>query len=882
MCEVGGGTIKRVTRAVTLAAVLALGVCALGGAASATAATITPTIFTDEFDTSNTGTDTGCSLREAIEEADTNGSFAEDSCTILNAFGNDIVQLGAGTYTLSLTAAEPANENASTDLDTNAAGGTFTLDGAGPGPGPGTTTINTQAGWASRVIETDSIAPVTISDLTITGGNDQSANGGGGIRAASLSTAVAITNVRVTDNDATNGGGGLRIEGSAGVLTVNDSEFSLNTSTGASGANGGGLSLESPGPHSIDDSNISGNSVTNTSAEGGGVYVLAPATLNITDTLIADNTANDSGVGTPIGGGLRYEGSGSAGTIKRTAIVGNHVTGGTSRSGGGISTAQTNLTLINDTISGNETLLAGGTGAGLHLDNSTVSLVHSTVANNLVPNTGASAIQITTTGTVSFRGSILDSPSSAPVCASGGGTLTTQDDNILGDATCAPASGNDLVAEPLLIALGKYGGPQIGAPGFLEDTLTQPPGLTSPALDHVPAGDCDDPPMDPEDQRGFPRPFDSGGAPAADCEAGSVEVYPCLGRPGGATIVGTSGNDTLNGTSSEDTIVGLDGNDVLRGFADSDRLCGGNGNDTLFGGDGDGTNLLDLNDGGDTFDGGANIPFSFPSSFGDTVNFSDLNSGVIADITSGSAAPHSDAIVPGTVETMFGTAFNDEITGDAGPNGIGGLGANDQINGLGGDDVLDGGSAGNGVDELQFAGAPGPVTTTLVETGNPNPSAAATGFGNDIHAAFESISGSSFGDNLTGDEKPNTLEGLAGADTLTGLGDADTLRGGTEADNFQAQDGIADTIDCTGGGADTGLVDSFENFIACANTDGDAVNDLLDACPTQAGTLPNGCVAPPPAATPNPACATLRAKLKKAKTKKKKKKIRRQLRRLGC
>jgi hypothetical protein len=119
---------------------------------------------------------------------------------------------------------------------------------------------------------------------------------------------------------------------------------------------------------------------------------------------------------------------------------------------------------------------------------------------------------------------------------------------------------------------------------------------------------------------------------------------------------------------------------------------------------------------------------------------------------------------------------------------------------------------------------------------------------------------------------PERIEAGNGPDTLTPGGGVSTLLLGSGDDVVNTKDGVSDKIDCTGGGADTGTVDLTppETYVACANGDGDAVPDLADACPTQSGTLANGCAAP--AATPARKKCGKKKKLKKGKCVKKKRK----------
>ncbi len=80
-----------------------------------------------------------------------------------------------------------------------------------------------------------------------------------------------------------------------------------------------------------------------------------------------------------------------------------------------------------------------------------------------------------------------------------------------------------------------------------------------------------------------------------------------------------------------------------------------------------------------------------------------------------------------------------------------------------------------------------------------------------------------------------------------------TAPSGAGLDTIAANDGVVDLIDYEGGGPDSGSVDGpapAETYTLC-DTDGDAVVDFLDACPTTAAAGADGCV--PTAVTPPPA-----------------------------
>ena len=244
-----------------------------------------------------------------------------------------------------------------------------------------------------------------------------------------------------------------------------------------------------------------------------------------------------------------------------------------------------------------------------------------------------------------------------------------------------------------------------------------------------------------------------------------------------AIINGTNSGDTLYGTAAGDTINGLNGNDSLKGFGGADRLDGGAGIDTVFYGD---------------------------STVGVGVNLA-TGSGV-----GGSA--QGDTFI--SIENVFGSNFNDTITGTSVANQLHGGEGNDVIKGGGGNDFLDGGNGndyltssifgasvldggagddtfkgtghadvlfgGSGSDTVDFSHM-GFVTITL---GDPIPYWAGS---EDPHAQFNSIenlTGAPGQDVLVGNGGSNVLRGLGGEDNLIGGGGADFMYGGTENDHY--------------------------------------------------------------------------------------------------
>ncbi len=244
-----------------------------------------------------------------------------------------------------------------------------------------------------------------------------------------------------------------------------------------------------------------------------------------------------------------------------------------------------------------------------------------------------------------------------------------------------------------------------------------------------------------------------------------------------ATINGTNGGDSLYGGAAADVINGLNGNDTLKGFGGADRLDGGNGIDTVF--------------------------------------YGDSTAGVGINLATGrgvGGSAQGDTLI--SIENVFGSNFNDTLTGTSGANQLHGQDGNDVIKGGGGNDFLDGGNGndilvssiwdastldggagddtfkGSGASDVLIGGSGSDtadfshmsfVTITL---GDPIPYWAGS---EDPHAQFisiENLTGAAGQDVLVGNGGSNILRGLAGQDNLIGGGGADTMYGGADNDAY--------------------------------------------------------------------------------------------------
>ena len=195
------------------------------------------------------------------------------------------------------------------------------------------------------------------------------------------------------------------------------------------------------------------------------------------------------------------------------------------------------------------------------------------------------------------------------------------------------------------------------------------------------------------------------------------------GRAGNDTLLGSAGNDRIRGGTGSDSLNGGDGfdaidyrrstanitvdllnsrasggeaegddilnfervfatkyDDILIGNADRNSLVGRDGNDTLIGHGGD--DRIYGGTGADSLDGGDGV---------DTLEYLRSTAGVTVNLSTGLASggdAEGDTIL--NVERVFGSSFDDHLTGDANDNVLLGREGNDTLIGGAGNDHLRG------------------------------------------------------------------------------------------------------------------------------------------------------------------------------------------------
>jgi uncharacterized repeat protein (TIGR01451 family)/CSLREA domain-containing protein len=359
----------RLTRRIGSAAALSALLATLAIAPSAGAATFTVNTKLDTDDNACTAATDGCSLRDAVSEANASA-------------GSDEIVLPAGRYKF---ATQSLGMNIS---DTN---GVTTLTGAGA-----RTTI-VDANDMDAAFHVNDNVSFNASGVTITGGTS-------GAISVSNGASVALTDSALSRNQSDGiGGGAVLVDG--GDLTLTRTEVDHNTSFQDGGAienlngfvhivdswihanlshgDGGAIdnfvgdpcskSCPSLGPSGqAGRLTIEGSTLSDNVSERRGGAINARGTIPKQETTLLSVTQ------VPIGP--------SAVEIKNSTISGNTSDSGGGGEGGGLAATDSNVTLTSSTVYGNHAPNEDGHGEGGGLwvgGSSTLSIVNTLLAENL-------------------------------------------------------------------------------------------------------------------------------------------------------------------------------------------------------------------------------------------------------------------------------------------------------------------------------------------------------------------------------------------------------------------------------------------------------------------------------------------------------------------
>lgn len=437
----------------------------------------------------------GCSLRAAIMEANANP-------------GTYVITLPAGTYVLTRPSGAENNVQYG-DLDIQA---DLTIEGAGAA-----NTIIDAAGQY-RVFEVMAGYTVTISGVTIQGGNAGFYDGGAIYNSGDLT----LRNVTIRDNAADDGGGIYNDTYNDATLVVENSTFERNSTSGSYGYGeaiyGGTVTLRNvivrdhsnAYVYAIDARTITMENSTITNNAGGGVAADLEAT--IANSTISNNggagirtwgsyaSITDSTISSNGGRGIHVNGTDSV-TITNTTISSN--------SGRGVYFygyySSETLTITNSTVSGN-------TDGGVYEEGfGTIRLSFTTITQNTTTGNGG-GLYVDSNATAELKGVILSGNSAGTAGPECYGAIISRGYNLIKNndgCTFTVATGDITNQDADLAPLADNGGP----------TQTHLPNPTSPVLDRVPAGSCTDLGGNAlsADQRGVSRPQGSA------CDIGSVE-----------------------------------------------------------------------------------------------------------------------------------------------------------------------------------------------------------------------------------------------------------------------------------------------------------------------------------------------------------------------
>ncbi len=418
-----------------------------------------------------------CTLREAIINANNDNTSGSTDCAA--GSGSDTLILPAGTYVLTLSGFD--NTSAGGDLDINS---DITIIGAGAG-----STIIRQTVATERVIHIVSNYTVNISGVTITGGDEGNAQGGGGVQNNGTLTinnsvitgnttttngggvfnangALVIQNVTFSGNSAAGRGGGLLTTGT-GTLSIRDSLFENNTAAGNNSYDGGGA-IHTDHDITVQRTTFRNNTYTG-SAHGGGAILATGGITAISDSVFEGNQGDGNGGGAIASAGDFF----SPTLIVTTSTFQNNTATGNFGEGGAIN-ANGNLSVTRSTFDGNRAngndASGSGNGGGIIIINGDLVLENVTMSGNRANRDGGAVYYRADSSALLRNVTIASNTADADTngVGSGGGVFST-----------GAGIGSDLVMNNSLLA-GNTGNTGRDCSGFIGSSaghnLIQTPG----------------------------------------------------------------------------------------------------------------------------------------------------------------------------------------------------------------------------------------------------------------------------------------------------------------------------------------------------------------------------------------------------------------------
>jgi len=263
-------------------------------------------------------------------------------------------------------------------------------------------------------------------------------------------------------------------------------------------------------------------------------------------------------------------------------------------------------------------------------------------------------------------------------------------------------------------------------------------------------------------------------------------------------VTGSTRSETINGNELANVLDGRGGDDTIDGWLGNDTLLGGDGIDTASYASHDAASMI----------GGVTIVLGAGTSDG-SATATIVGPGFLL-------TPETDILR--SIENVSGSSHSDTITGNELANVLDGRGGNDTLDGGLGNDTLIG---GDGIDTASYAShngvsllggvfialgdgtADGRATATIVGPGG------STTTETDILRGIENVTGSTHGDNITGNDQANVLDD-------GGAGSPDTLQGNKGDDTYVVANAGDTLVEFANGGHDT-VVTTLTNVTLLTN-----------------------------------------------------------------
>ena len=312
-------------------------------------------------------------------------------------------------------------------------------------------------------------------------------------------------------------------------------------------------------------------------------------------------------------------------------------------------------------------------------------------------------------------------------------------------------------------------------------------------------------------------------------------------------IIGSNYDDTISGTNGDNIILAGSGNDTIATNGSSalgyDDIDGGSGDRDLLTYEyniGTSRITVDLFNNSSVQDTGAgNIKIK---------NIEDVSGASGSDLLIGNEsnnilkgnAGNDTLIGNGGDDTLYGGTGNDSLYGGTGNDLLEGGDDNDYLVGGLGNDTIRG---GDGIDTVDYSLEIGRLRVIL----GANDTTANATIGNtdtDILSSIENVIGTQFGDQITGNNRANSIDGGAGDDTIdAGVDDEiDILYGNIGNDTFilRADNGV-DIID-GGEGFDTvdySSLNSTQHLTLALSTTQSTTATIIDGTSTYTDSIEN-------------------------------------------